>query len=201
MPAARSLTETGSTRVLHIPPYAKRALPVVSNPGGPPTGWPHQRDGRARCPRPRRKRKGRPVGRPFFENRRPSWPRRRLNSGADLHECRDPGHGSGGPRLVVRHRITSFLVVEPRRLMYGRAAPPTSDLRQTRPTSRKRRIRWLPEPAFEAAMHRVTMRRSANRVSDIRLCRRHPSSTARIARPLLHGMMVRLTRRELRHGE
>jgi pimeloyl-ACP methyl ester carboxylesterase len=53
--------------------------------------------------------------------------------------------------------------------MYGRAAPPTSDLRQTRPTSRKRRIRWLPGLAFEAAMHRVTMRRSANRVSDIRL--------------------------------
>jgi hypothetical protein len=49
--------------------------------------------------------------------------------GADLHECRDPGHGSGRPRLVFRHRITSFLVVEPKVVMYGDSRPPTSDVR------------------------------------------------------------------------
>ena len=102
---------------------------------------------------PRHKWKGRPVGRPFFENQRPSRPRRRLKSGADLRECRDPGHGSGGPRLVAVHRITSFLVVEPRRLMYGRAGLPTSDLRQTRAAFRKSRIRWL---AGRSRPHRET---------------------------------------------
>src|SRR5205085_9347170 len=56
-------------------------------------------------------------------------------SGADLRECRDPGHGSGRPRLVVRHRITSCLVVEPRPLMYGRPGPATSRLRHGGPNA------------------------------------------------------------------
>ena len=78
--------------------------------------------------------------------------------------------------------------------MYGRAGPPTSDLRLPPPTSRKRRIRWLPGLAFEAAMHRVTMRRSANRVSEIRLVPPATAINRAYRRRLLHGMMARDTR-------
>ena len=51
-----------------------------------------------------------PNGAAFPRNLRPCG-RADAFSGTDLRRGRDPGHGCGGPRLIDRHRITSFLLL------------------------------------------------------------------------------------------
>jgi len=86
-------------------------------------------------------------------------PRRRLNSGVDLRDCRDPGHGSNRPRLIERHRITSFLFVAPRPVMYGHTGRQTSRVRDAG-KPRQQRPHRRRSGGFRA---RATMHRSANR--------------------------------------
>ena len=52
--------------------------------------------------------KGRPAGRPFSPKTGGLRGREPLPLGKDLRADGDPGHGSGRPRLMARHRITSF---------------------------------------------------------------------------------------------
>ena len=84
--------------------------------------------------------KGRPAGRPLLPKyRRPiAAARRRLQSGADLHRSGDPGHGSGRPRFMVRHRITSFQLLRQRTRSYGMGARVASNCSRSRGMARRR---------------------------------------------------------------
>ena len=82
--------------------------------------------------------KGRPLGAALPPKTGGLRGREPLPSGKDLRADGDPGHGGGRPRLVARHRITSFQLLRQGVLVYEADASATSDLFAIAPLAPRR---------------------------------------------------------------
>src|SRR5215472_4409289 len=108
-------------------------------------------------------RRAAPRGGPSAEKPRPVTAASRRRSGADLRASGDPGHGSGRPRLMARHRITSFPLLRREAHHRGAAASATSSLFVEVALAPCRASVKMAE-ALAICLKGVTMRRSEERI-------------------------------------